>query len=273
MESLTGVREKIIRAQDHLDAFDAEIATYKAANPYSIIQQFEDHIPEKSGRPGLTWRAHIDPPLPTLRLAVIAGDVLHCLRSALDHLAWALVLENDGVPSSDSHPKTQFPILSKPPVTIRAKEGGITKAAETILAEVQPYSGGQDPTVHSLKILSRLSNVDKHRTLNFVAIDFGRVVMKFSDGRTKFARRLHVEEGRMIVWTLEEDPDFDPNVKVEAEFSPSIAFRDALEVGTEPSMTAHNLLLQLLEFTRDDVVQRFSNGCFGGPLNFGPPAS
>lgn len=82
-----------------------------------------DHIPEKSGRPGVTWRAQIDPPPPALRLAVVAGDILHSLRSALEHLAWALVLENGGEPS-DSKPATQFPISLG-----AAHEGGPTSYA------------------------------------------------------------------------------------------------------------------------------------------------
>jgi hypothetical protein len=86
---------------------------------------------------------------------------------------------------------------------------------------------GHDPNLHPLEVLRSLSNFDKHRTLNVVTIDVGRIGMKFSDGRTGYATRRDVEDGAMVVWFLEEHPGFDPDVKVKAEFSPSIAFRDA----------------------------------------------
>lgn len=112
IELLDGVRQKLIRAREHLETFQSDVTSYAASDPYRIVRKFEDHIPEKSGRPGLTWRAKVDAP-PSLLLAVIAGDCLHNLRSALDHLAWALVLENGGEPS-DTNPKTQFPDPAEP---------------------------------------------------------------------------------------------------------------------------------------------------------------
>lgn len=152
--------------------------------------------------------------------------------------------------------------------TIRAKSGGITSAAETILEMLQPHSGGEDPTAHPLWVLRTLSNIDKHQTLNVVTIDLGRIVMRFSNGRTSFATRRNVEEGTIIVWFLEEHPDFDPDVQVDAEFSPSIAFRDTPGIGNEPFVPAPDLLLKLLEFTRDSVIQRFARACFGTELSF-----
>jgi hypothetical protein len=271
LELLSGVREKVLRAGEHLYVFENEVARYAELNPYRIVQDFEDHIPEKSGRPGLTWRASIDPPPPRLRLAIIAGDVLYGLRSALEHLAWALILQNGGEPS-DSNPATQFPIFltapANPPLTIRARSGGPGTAAETVLEMLQPYNGGNDPSLHPLWLLRTLSNIDKHRTLNVVTLDLGRVVMRFTNGMTSYAVRRDVEDGTMIVWLLQEAESFDPDVKVEADFSPSIAFLDAPGVGLEPFVPAADLLVSLLQFTRDSVIQRFARTCFGGELTF-----
>ena len=38
--------------------------------------------------------------------SLILGDLLHNLRSALDHLAWQLVVDGGGTPSQD----TNFPV-------------------------------------------------------------------------------------------------------------------------------------------------------------------
>lgn len=45
---------------------------------------------------------------PPLKWGVLIGDVVHNLRSALDHLAWQLVLRNGG----ESSWRTQFPATS-----------------------------------------------------------------------------------------------------------------------------------------------------------------
>lgn len=46
---------------------------------------------------------------PPLRLGVIVGDLVHNVRSALDHLVWQLVLANAQQPTR----ATQFPVCSK----------------------------------------------------------------------------------------------------------------------------------------------------------------
>ena len=213
------------------------------------------------------------PPAPTL--AVIAGG-LHNLRSALDHLAWALVLENGGEPG-DTDPKTQFPIFLNPPksktgqpkqVTIRAKDGGPSLAATTILEMLQPYNGGHEAnSPPPLWLLRCLSNIDKHQTLTVTALDLGRIVMRSPNGRTTYAVRRDVEDGTMVMWILEEAEDFDREIEGEAHFTPSVEFRDARGIGMQPFLPASDLLAKLLEFTRDSVIQRFARSCFGGELS------
>jgi hypothetical protein len=109
-------------------------------------------------------------PLPA-SLPLIFGDSIHNLRSALDHLAWALVLANGGSPDES----TYFPVRrtapdrpkqpSKPWSLGRAlvPGGGVTEQAAQLLDELQPYShtaeGQQLARLHSLDIW------DKHRRL------------------------------------------------------------------------------------------------------------
>jgi hypothetical protein len=90
-------------------------------------------------------------------------NVLHNLRSALDHLAWQLVLFDGGQPNE----QTGFPILTRPgPVTIRP---GITnEAILAALTDAQPFSEadhGHDPHDHALELVRFLNNYDKHRLL------------------------------------------------------------------------------------------------------------
>lgn len=61
-----------------------------------------------------------------LTFSAIIGDVLYDLRSALDHLAWQLVIANGGTPNRD----TAFPIYSSPAGReFRVKTAGMDPAA------------------------------------------------------------------------------------------------------------------------------------------------
>src|SRR5438093_1376013 len=97
---LDGIRKKIERAEEHLATIRREIGRHKEkcqvvakknhdTNEVVLIAQFPD---------------------PDLMLSVIIGECLHNLRSALDHLVWALIENNPphhGIPGV-----SQFPICS-----------------------------------------------------------------------------------------------------------------------------------------------------------------
>lgn len=272
MERLVGVHEKLVRADEHLLAVRQAEAEYIVTEEFGIRDQWEAHIPEKSGRSGTTWRADLKPP-PPLRIAVLCGDFVHNLRSALDHLARALVLEQGGIPNDDpsAGQVTQFPVLEERLTkggTVRRLQivGGISPAAEHLLDSVQPYQAVHDPTVHPLWVLNYLWNVDKHRTLNVVGVNLGRVTISFSDGRTGYARAAPFEDGRLIFWVLDDTPDVDHNASSTVEYKPSLALQDVLGgSGTDP-VPLVDLLQEIRNYVRYDIVAPFARVCFGGEL-------
>jgi hypothetical protein len=271
-ERLDGVREKLLRAGELLFAIEREEAEYVVTQTFGIRRQFEEHIPEKSGRSGLTWRASLIPP-PPLRIAGLCGDFVHNLRSSLDHLAWALVLENGGTPRED-HPATQFLVYEDRltrdgqvrPMKI---EGGISTQAEYLLETVQPFQRLDDPTLHPLWILTHLWNIDKHRTLNVVGVNLGKVTIAFPrEQRTGYARATPFEDGALIFWVLTENPAYNPEPQETVEYAPSLAFRDVAGApGNEP-VPLGDLLRELRDYVRYEVVQPFARLCFGGELAF-----
>jgi hypothetical protein len=106
-----------------------------------------------------------------LRFSVIAGEIIHDLRSSLDHAAWQLVIANGRKPSR----QTSFPtFLQKPAAnTIRANRyaacvEGMSARARAVIEQLQPYRD-QSPEDNLLGILTRLWNRDKHRQLNIIA--------------------------------------------------------------------------------------------------------
>lgn len=103
--------------------------------------------------------------MPKIRLATLTGEVVHDLRSALDHLAWQLVLENGGTPIEGAG-GTFWPILEAPPADPKRLNltGGASVPAAALVQESQPYYPWDTRADwHPLWLLHRLSIIDKHQ--------------------------------------------------------------------------------------------------------------
>lgn len=117
-------------------------------------------------------------------IPLIVGDVLQCARTALDHLAYQLVVLNGGVPTK----ATSYPILDfhkdYPSLCNRALTG-MTDAAKSAIDDSKPYSDNDSDLM--LWRLYRLNNVDKHRVLltvgsGFHSVDLGRYLGRMLPG-------------------------------------------------------------------------------------------
>lgn len=157
---LDGVREKMKRANEHLDRLEADTRTYLTSKPYRFSGEREGSYYV------IKLRVLRETPL---ALAVTLGDVLYQLRSALDHLAFSLALLERKPPKG-----TEFPIFIDKPEFLRTTRGGgmwkargIRADRRAIVQQLQPYKAGRDKLTHPLWVLHELTNADKHRTLNF----------------------------------------------------------------------------------------------------------
>jgi hypothetical protein len=157
---LDGVRAKLARATDHLNAFNAYAAAWLDESPYVFASKRYDNPPR------FVFRiASIKPPDP--QMGVIAGDLFHELRSAFDHVVWQLVEQNGGTPGDH----LQFPIF-------RGSPGNFYKATRDLLRDVplparrhikrmQPYVRGNGDKIqtHPLTVVRAINNEDKHRVV------------------------------------------------------------------------------------------------------------
>jgi hypothetical protein len=155
--------------------------------PYGETRSFIVREEMKQGRRGRRWSYRLFSELePDPYLAVVLGDLLYDVRSALDHVAVALV------PSRRKY-RTSFPILTIDPQTSHpgrekasAAAGevwrhcttGMNQQAVEVLRSVQPYTASPPahlqhiplgPDDHALALLSAFQNADKHRQLITVA--------------------------------------------------------------------------------------------------------
>ena len=102
--------------------------------------------------------------LPTVpdEYSVTLGDAVHNLRTALDHLARSIVL-NENLEPKDRPGGTMFPTRhqrqAKPLVTPTPSD-----AALAVVDMLQPYNDAH-PKRSPLYLLSELDNIDKHRQL------------------------------------------------------------------------------------------------------------
>ena len=162
------VRVKVERAKKHLCDLEKDLIEYRR-NGYTVIGPATD---PKTGTP-LPTASRTFHTLPRIPIDAIAasGDILQNLRSALDHLAYQLVLvgTNDVLPKNPR--SIQFPIV-KDFATYEAEKvrrvGGMRDGAKRAIDDAKPYKGGND----NLWRIHELSNIDKHRTLFSVAHDY-----------------------------------------------------------------------------------------------------
>lgn len=153
-----GVYQKLIRAEEHLRAFDDEVRTYLDIKPYQIV------VEDRGQKHVLILHITQDPPI---RLSILLGDCLHNLRSSLDYIAFELVRLN----GKETTNRTCFPIFDDP--TKYAKSSGkhidgMSVQVQALIEGLQPYHGG-DVANHPLFILYTLSNIDKHRYMHLTA--------------------------------------------------------------------------------------------------------
>jgi hypothetical protein len=103
-----------------------------------------------------------------IHISIIAGEVVHQLRSALDHAIWQLVREGGGQPKEGF---TGFPIFWDE--TDYKKKGtamikGVESSIKALIDAFQPI--GPHYASSPLFQLNEFWNRDKHRLLNFIAV-------------------------------------------------------------------------------------------------------
>ncbi|MGI8548600.1 MAG: hypothetical protein ACR2M1_14950 [Gemmatimonadaceae bacterium] len=145
-------RAKLDRARQHFEAAEFTYAEFAKTEPYRIVTERD----KKPGR--YVLRAFIDHPIPE-QMVLEIGDSVHNMRSALDHLVFAIA----GFPADDRN--IQFPIFDKKTTydNCRWKLQNVPPAALAVIEELQPYQRGESANSQLLAILATLDNIDKHR--------------------------------------------------------------------------------------------------------------
>jgi hypothetical protein len=246
-DQLQGARLKVERAKQHIHELRTILGEFFESEPYVVGV-------DKEAQPGKNVYKVVRVSCPPLSVAVVAGDAVHSLRSALDHLFCALVVQN----GKTINRADQFPIADSAKLF---KTGGIPKIrgrvsddALKLIERVKPYGGGNE----ALWRLHRLDIADKHRALYVVGSAYR--------GVARFMPRITLASGEKIdpaeafpnlylrpadrLFPLKEGdelfivpPEYDNNPK----FSFQLAFSEPGVVEGEPVVEALDELVGATE--------------------------
>ena len=157
---LNGVEVKLAAARRHAQAFQGEHKAFVKGDLY----HFRSNMYDEGRR--YVYRVDGQPPDLPDHWSGLIGDFIHNLRSALDHLAYQLVLLNGNQPNHSS-----FPIMER---EFRYVDGvaqptislvGVSDAVLEEIKAVQPYGAPHGISRSPLWWLKELDNIDKHRHL------------------------------------------------------------------------------------------------------------
>lgn len=211
-EQLAGVHARLERADENIRNLNIEIRAFLNERPAGGFSEDK----QQAAREYAKFRAERTVPL---RLRVMAGEIAHHLRAALDYVAWNLSTEAYRL--SDER-KIGFPVLTEGPPTgnkrafYNGQIQGITSAeAKAIIERVQPYHAA-NPFDDPLAIVHELDRVNKHQALVLV------------DNTWDFSITLPLPLtiGEVIIGPNVSYEDFvrRPKQKLKFEFTPQISF-------------------------------------------------
>jgi hypothetical protein len=215
---------KLSRAQRHVDSLRDVVAAYVAEQPVVLV-------PEATDDSAVTaYRVKYGAPIPA-EVALVCGDALHNIRSALDSLVFAMVCSSAGRPLTQPEKKASYFPMSKDSAkfdsTVRDSLALrlLAEPAVEALRVHQPWylteRGVEGLTRDELATVRRrdvadwwvsrlaaLSNIDKHRRLTMAAW-WPDLLYWTSSGDTRRHLRLGdgtVEDGSVLCYMVGHDP-------------------------------------------------------------------
>lgn len=235
--SFRGIEIKVQRADFHRQELDRTFQTRLDGDAYKFVPEVR-----KGGSEHIYRVDH--PPADDERWGLIAGDSIHNLRTAFDHLAWQLVISAENHPS----PWTKFPIYNRPP-TRRTKclgrsravplriAGGIDPVALKMIEDVQPYNGRDVGTIgRYLSFLNELDILDKHKqfilTTAVVERAVGTATTVLDNNRTVYFTGQPLKHEKVVARVSYDPPLAEPDPDL--RFIPTITLGRGMPLPGEP---------------------------------------
>jgi len=165
---LHSARLKLAWATRHINTLNSEIGLFVEAHAKRVVEKVD---PKQTGG----YLYEVEWPDTPADWSLILGDIAHNLRSALDHVAWE-VRKLAGPPPPD---RLYFPIYVDP-CSYRAERHnwGFKPEHERLFRQFQPYQRGNAADSHPLRLLNKLSNIDKHQVVHTAVLSLENLPAK-----------------------------------------------------------------------------------------------
>lgn len=218
---------------------------YFSQSPYPIIPDLGD----KLFQPAIGF--HCSRPVP-LRFSVIAGEVIHHLRSCLDHVVWQL---SDTTYRRDHSGRIEFPVFGKMPKggelgKYEEKVKGVAKAVRAVIDRLQPYRDS-NPLMNPLWIIHQLDRLDKHRELLIVV---SGVIRHYGQDELRAVVGCQMPESGI---PLTRKQNALMGLMRQIKYTPGIAFKKVGDRENVPVVPAVTYLIECVVFTIEKFAEFF----------------
>jgi hypothetical protein len=240
---------KIVRATKHLDEINRIIADV------TLTAGAHEIVTDANGKEIINFL--IEPPLD---VAILAGEIIYQLRSAIDHLAFELVGLNPGgiVLPPKWEERALFPLWITPPKNtsyncFNSQLPGISKTAFAFIESLQPYHTG--PGHHNvMAIIAKLSNIDKHRHLNAI-LPRAAVRKDFETARGLQSTSVvgGLKHGAEVPSFTNDRGESDPVIELKRSFLPYVTFEE-IAIGAGPASLESQHVLEVCTETVNNIV-------------------
>ena len=158
---LQAIHERLDRADECLRNLDGEIRVFLDESKYPFVPQDDTEMLLKA----VDYHRSRQVPI---RFGILSGEIIHHLRSCLDHIAWQLSSQD----RRRHHPTAiEFPVFEVRPIgkneraAYKRKIKGISNPdALRLIEQLQPYNS-PSPFDSNIFIIHKMDVCDKHREI------------------------------------------------------------------------------------------------------------
>jgi hypothetical protein len=213
----SGIAEKLKRSDENIVDLHNEIGDFFKQCKYPVL-------PDKNAQ---EWQDAVDYfknlVIPK-RFSVLSGEVVHHLRSCLDHVAWYFSSAQYRLEHENA---IEFPVFKEEPLSsddvrrFERKIKGITNPSVlSLIRDLQPYKRGGDAENDPIGIVHDMDRFDKHRDLTIVHSAAGVAIPR---GNSE-AERVFTKYSKGELLSLQEISLMGRTIKNNAKVAPLVSF-------------------------------------------------
>jgi hypothetical protein len=237
---LDGIWAKLNRADENIGNLNSEIVKLLGEKLYPILKNLDNESFQKA----VDDHSSVEVPL---RFSILAGEIVHQMRSSLDHLAW--LLSSESYRESDGK-RIEFPVMIETPdkgelARYEKKTNGISSTSARALVKLYQPCYGPDPLNSPLTIVHDMDRFDKHRELVLVVPAF-KLHFRYDDMLAYIAHK-KAEAPADVLGELERA------VQMNAQLTRQIAFQHFGTREPEPVIPGLHALLEAVR----SVIEAF----------------